>query len=214
MSGVAKRIVTADKIVTVQTIVTEEDRCIDYDDLLAAVRVEPDEWYETPWEHCDGYEHTKRRIGYYDHDGVFESVNVARCGRYDTYLLEFDHRAEKDFDDLYRYYRSNGASKGVAAEMVALSRRERMESLVNWYENGWEWWYVSAEYNGYEAMGCGGIDDYHYADTEVRAECADELADALEEDGFIIIGKPDRMSEYRKNRVANMNRKTRMFDWR
>ena len=217
MSSKVQRVLTDEKIVTVITTVTEEDRCVDYADLLAAVMVEPDNYPETPWEDCDGYEHTSRSYDYRDHDEMILSAgNVVRTGRSrcGTRVLEFDSAAEKDFDELYRYYRSHGASKGVANELVALSRKERMDQLVQWYENGWEYWYVCAEFNGYQASGCGGIDDYDYADTEVRSECADELAAQLEADGFIITGKPEPVNTYLENRKYHISRMIGLFNWR
>jgi hypothetical protein len=210
----AKRVVTSDTIVTVETTVTEESRFVEYSDLLDAVKIEADNWGDAPWDNCSGFEHTASRLGYYDYaEQANGANNIARTGR-DTYVLEFDCSVEKEFDDLYRWYRLYGASKGVAAELVAHDRKARMELLVGWYENGWEYWYVCAEYNGYEADGCGGIDDYEYADTEYRTELANDLAAQLEADGFIVTGKPDPTDAYREGRRSNFTRKIHMFDWR
>jgi hypothetical protein len=208
------RVVTEDKVVTVTTTVREESRWIDYADLLDCVEVKPDEWCDAPWDNCCGYGHETRPISYYDHDDMLDNAaHVARACR-ETLVVEFDNATEKGLDDEYRWYRSNGASKQVAAELVAQNRAARMEALIGWIQDGWEYWYVCAEYNGYEAAGCGGIDDYDYADTEYRRELADELAYELEKDGFVIIGKPDPAVATVANRKDELTRKINMFNRR
>jgi hypothetical protein len=74
--------------------------------------------------------------------------------------------------------------------MVAQSMRNRIDQLVKWYENGWEWWFCACEFNGCSAS-VGGIDDYDYASGECSTEVAMEITRQLEKDGYEVIGKPE-----------------------
>jgi len=199
-----ERIVQGDKIMTVTTTVMVEEREVDYNDLLDCVQVERDDWCGAPWDNCDGYGHTITRLGYNHHEGLEESNSSvywdrARC------IIEFDYAAESGFEDDYRYYRANGASKQVAFERVAQLRRERMDQLVEWYSNGWEYWVVTAEYNDFDACSCGGIDDYDYADGEMRNELAVELAGILEDNDFVVTGKPPAFDPVVARRESAIN---------
>jgi hypothetical protein len=209
-----QRVITEDKIVTIETVVTEQDRNVDYQDLLDCVEVKPDEWGDAPWDNCDGFGHETRGISYWDHDDMIQGANNVARTRRKTLVVEFDNASERCLDGDYRWYRSKGASKQVAAELVAQQRAFRMELLIGWLVNGWEYWVVCAEFNGYEACGCGGIDDYDYASGEVRAELADELAEQLEEDGFVITGKPVKGNSCLENRAHHMKQNVHIFDWK
>lgn len=207
--AVTKREVTDDKVITTTTIVREEPRHIDYQDLLDCVEIEQDDWHGAPWENCDGYDHEIGPVDFDHPDQTDSCAYVSARNGWSGRIIKHGTSTEDDLDDLYEYYRSRGQSKQVAFEAVAESRRLRMEQLVNWYENGWTYYYVKAEYNGYESRGCGGIDDYDYADTEIRSEEADELADQLEADGFIVTGKPEPFSK----EDARRNNCKQRLDW-
>ena len=115
--------------------------------------------------------------------------------------------------DLYRWYRDNGASKQVAREMVALSMRKRLDQLVEWYANDWEWWYCGGEYKGC-SDGVGGIDDYRYAHDEVRRECAENIAHQLEQAGYIVKGKPiPNAADARQQKRDRFRRNRTLFSW-
>ena len=202
-----QRIETDDSIVTVETTVTVKSKFVDYDDIRAAVTVEPDDWHETPWGCGDGWEHSANSPGYYDHDDVTESAGYARRGWNEpNVLIELDD----DLSGKYRYYRSHGQSKQVAAERVAQLKRERLAQLVKWYEDGWEWWYVSGEFDGYEGESCGGIDCSDYAE-EFADEVADGIADRMEKDGFVVTNRPERkVYSNTDNRRRSQNYLSRM----
>jgi hypothetical protein len=180
-----ERIVTADKIVTVTTDV--ESREISYDDIHAAVKIELDDFCgEAPWEEYDGWEHTARPLSWLDHDDITESRGYARTGRNDPNVL-----IEIDDDDIVNRWGCDGypgASKQVRKELIAQTKRDALDQLVKWYQEGWEYWYVGGEFKGYTA-GVGHVDDYEYAET-VRHEIADEIVAQLEDDGYIVVGRP------------------------
>ena len=67
MSRTTQRVETSDTIVTVTTTVEEHSKFVDYDDIRAAVTIEPDDRHEAPWENCDGWDHQFDR-GTIDHD--------------------------------------------------------------------------------------------------------------------------------------------------
>ena len=186
-----QRIITADKIVTVETVVTEDDRVVDYSDIEQ--RVEYDEWYnETPWESCDGWEHEFVGTGYYDHDdrrNHYSYVNRAArdggCG----FIIVTDESVIE-----WGCVGPTGCSKQVRFEAIAAAKRKATEQLVKWYENGWEWFTAVAEFEGY--MHCvGGIDCMDYAE-EVARECAAEVVDELERDGYIVENQPEPQRPY------------------
>src|SRR5690606_7545553 len=52
-------------------------------------------------------------------------------------------------ESLYKHYRQNGASRQVAAELVAADRRRRLDQLKEWYTHGWTDWYVSVDHPEY-----------------------------------------------------------------
>jgi len=116
-------------------------------------------------------------------------------------------------NDLYRWYRGNGASRQVGREMVALSLRKRLDQLVKWYTNGWEWWHCGGEYKGC-ADGIGGIDDYRYAHDEVRRECAENIAHQLEQAGYIVAGRPaPSAADTRRQKRDRFRRNQTLFSW-
>lgn len=213
-----ERFSTENTIVTVTT--REEPRYIDYADIFAAVTIEPDEWayeYEFPWEYCEGYSHDVRGANYYDHSDMLDNANhVGRWNR-SAHVVELDRDAEKSLESGYLWYRAEGASKQVAAELVAQRRQDTLEQLLDWLENGWDYWRVSGEYKGRATDSCGSIDCYDYAEDEVKSEVADELVAQLEADGFIITDKPveaDKAALCRANRRASIAARVNMFNRR
>jgi hypothetical protein len=201
--------------VLVQTTVTTEVESVyvDFDDILAAVEVSPDDSMngEAPWDWCDGYVHTVERVSRLD-----EARDKADLRR--GYCYSDGHReriiitAQWD-DDLYRWHRDNGASRQVAREMVALSMRKRLDQLVKWYTHDWEWWYCGGDYKGC-ADGVGGIDDYDYAHDEVRRECAENIAHQLEQAGYIVAGRPTPNAvDTRQQKRDRFRRNRTLFSW-
>jgi hypothetical protein len=175
-----------DRMITVTVDV--EPAIVDYDDILAATEVVPDEiGHDAPWECCDGWEHTVERINRYDI--VPETLDEAR-----GYCWHDGERVRivlaSDDGGVFDWHRGRGASRQVAAERVADQRRRQLDQLVKWYTDGWEWWGVTCEYAD-EGASVWGIDDADYADEYVRDEIASEVARQLEDKGYTVTGKPE-----------------------
>ena len=196
------------------TVTTEvESVYVDFDDILAAVEVSPDDSMggETPWDWCDGYVHVVTMASL-----IEEGRNTIDRRRGYCYSDSFRERivitAQWD-DDLCRWYCDNGASKQVAREMVALSLRKRLAQLVKWYATEWEWWYCGGQYKGF-SDGVGGIDDYDYAHDEVRRECAENIAHELEQAGYVVAGRPTSdPAAVRQQKRDRLRRNRTLFSW-
>lgn len=186
-----ERIVTSDKIVTVETIVREHDRVVSFDDILESVSIEYDDWNnEPPWENSDGWEHETRQLGYHDHDGLRESRGYARTRWNEpNVLIEIDDSTIKERWGCDAY---PGASKQVRFEAIAAAKRKALDQLVKWYEYGWEYYFIQGEYEGY-GDSVGGVDSYEYAE-ELRLEIAHEIANQMEADDYIVEDRPTQSS--------------------
>lgn len=159
---------------------------IDYNDILAAVEVEPDDWYMAPWENCDGYAHHVVECGEFDREAAGAFYNRG----YKLIVLD------EDTSDVYEWHRARGASKQVAREMEYMARRRLIAQLREWYRDGWQWWQVTCDYHGASA-GIGGVDDYDYAYNEVRHDVAGEVAYELEKEGYTVANRPEPRKFYR-----------------
>lgn len=194
MTSTITRIPNGDRMVTVETTFREGPICIDYDDIVTSIN--HDDWMgEAPWESCDGWDHETRKLGYYDHDGLFESRGYAQTDwNNPNVLIEID---DDDIVDKWGHTRRDGEAKQVWLERVARVKRNALDQLVKWYSDGWEWFAAGAEYGDY-SDGIGGIDSYSYAE-EMAEECRREVAAQMELDGYTVTGKPDPPKPY--NRV-------------
>ena len=204
---------TGDLLVHTTVTTAVEPVHVDFGGILAAVGVFPDVSMngETPWDWCDGYVHTVEQVSRLD-----EGRDTADRRR--GYCYSDGHRerivitAAWD-DDLCRWYRDSGASKQVAREMVALSMRKRLDQLRNWYEHGWEWWCCNVDFKGF-TDGVGGIDDFDYANDEVRRECAENIAYELDRIGYIVAGKPTLdPADAREQKRDRFRRNRALFSW-
>jgi hypothetical protein len=180
-----ERFVTENSITTVTTVI--EEREVSYDDVLESVSIENDDWSgEAPWESCDGWEHEARQLGYYDHEGLEDGRGYARTHRHSPNVL-----IEIDEDDIVNEWGCNGypgASKQVRAELIAQVKRNALDQLVKWYEDGWEYYSVCGGFNGCTDS-LGGIDCVEDAE-EMRRDVCNEICKQLESEGYIIIDRP------------------------
>lgn len=180
---------------------------VDYRDILEACEVVSDDLHGAPWEECDGWDHTTERARYIDDGDVTERRGYARVDRESVVITLTD-----DLADDYRYYRDRGMSKQSASEMVALARRKRLDIIVGWHENGYEWYGVKGEYLDREAS-VWGIDDYDYARDDVRHDIAGEIADELEDDGYTITHRPDPIRQHRQAKRDRLKRNLTLDCW-
>jgi hypothetical protein len=186
--------------------VTVESRpaVIDFADIREAVKVEPDECMsEAPWENCDGFEHVVRPIR--NNEEGDSDASFYHDGRRVIVVMETDH-------GIYDYLRANGASRQVAREAVARDRQRTIEQLIDWYQDGWQWWYVSCDYLD-ASDGVGGVDCEEYASGDCAEECAVNVAAELEDRGYTITGKPDRRAGYVENRRMVYRHRLALGTW-
>jgi len=117
---------------------------IDFEEILDATEIIRDEFNETPWANCDGFEHTatpERRMP--DEADAEAMRGNAWCDR-EHVIIQLE--PGEDWG-IYKHARENGASRQVAAESVAVSRRQTLDQLCHWYSDGWEWWGVRCTVN-------------------------------------------------------------------
>jgi hypothetical protein len=201
-----KRFVEADKIVTVTT--EETKRTVDFDSILESVSVEYDDWTnEAPWESCDGYEHSIERANFDCNDNRSDARGFVLTNDGRMLITISDDILEMwgNFD----YYHAAGCSKQVSAELVAQVKRKAMDQLVNWYSDGWSWYSVSGEYQGY-AGSIGGIDSECYAE-DCRVGVANEIAGQMEADGFIIENRPEPVNSDSRARMIDQLEQNKRF---
>jgi len=183
--------------------VESDSALVDYDDILAATKVEPDNCFgETPWENCDDFKHTCTTN--FDYNAL-HMRGYCYCDFLHTHAVI---QLSKDEDwGLYEWHRKHGATRQVAQEAVAAEHRRTLDQLVDWYSNGWQWFGVQCDFevlgeNFYDSI--WGIDDEDYAKQEVVPEIADAVADQLEKAGFTVNNRPIR--EPYPNRASKKTR--------
>jgi len=200
------------------TMIAVESRpaTIAFDDLLTTTEVVYDEHESmTPWEQCDGFEHTatpERRFR--EEANAHEMQGSVYCdGHRERLVIALPQ--EEDYG-IYQYMRERGASRQVAREAVAAERRRTLAQLVKWYDSGWEWYGVHCRF---EALGdeyqdsLWGIDDAEYAET-LKEEIALNVAAQLEEAGYTVTGKPEHRQTYtRADKQARLRRNLAAQSW-
>jgi hypothetical protein len=115
---------------------------------------------------------------------------------------------------IYEYARAKGASKQVARELEACSRRRDIKRIVEWRRYGeWQYYYVSCKFYGiHESL--SGIDDEEYANDYVRNEIADQVAYALEKRGYVIRGSRKLPKAVRKKgHLERLHRNLNSQNW-
>lgn len=197
---------------------------------------------ETPWESCDGYEHDiqteeqwleeieSRLALRFDYDYYKIEAYMKRCGlspitagattfRNKDDVGWSEGREEYvrviptyDFKHVYDYAREKGASKGVAQELVHCARRKTTFRLLKWLIDGWQWYGVEGKLHG-ETESVWGIDDPVYAEEYARQEIAEQLAHALEAQGWLIVKKPKDRRERREGAAARFKRNLAYQNW-
>ena len=179
--------VEGDKIV--KTTVEEFDRYVDWDDIKGDI--EGDDWTgEAPWEHSDGWEHEVEKTSHWDHEDRTESYTYYNTGGW------YDPKGFiiVDDDDVIKWgcVGPTGCSKQVRFEAIARAKRKATEQLVKWYENGWYVYCAFAKYGDYDSS-LGGIYGDSWADyvKECVEDCRHEVADQLEQDDYIVEGRPE-----------------------
>lgn len=181
-----------------------ESAIVEWQEILDVIKVEPDDWdCESPWENCDGYDHFVEDAIGPDEDS-FTAFQSMHTGRMQMIVMEYDQGT-------HDWYRAKGASKGVARQLTLQSMRKRIDQLVGWYCDGWEWWGVSGEIHGC-CVSVWGVDSYDYAVNDVKTEIADELAHELTAKGYEVTGEPDAKKPDSNERRERFHRNINFFN--
>lgn len=181
----------------IRTTRTEFDAVIDWQSILDACVVEPDETMsDAPWDWSGSLEHTARYAN--QTHGIYTCLD-AKGYFYDRGGRPRIVRMKPDLK-LFEWYRDHGCSRQVAAEMVAKQDRVDVSRIVNWRANGWQWWQVHCEINGVSDS-LGGINSESYARGECCADVARVVASDLDRAGYTITGLPDPEPCERRSRL-------------
>lgn len=187
---------------------------VDFQDILDATEVVYDDNGDTPWDNYDGFEHTCTPAHLFD----FDPSNMRGQCYCEGHRARVVIQLTKGEDwGVYQYHRERGASRQVAAEMVAANRRQTLDQLVKWYRDGWQWYGVKCDFEilgeeFYDSL--WGIDDGDYAERKIQPEIADHVAAELEKTGFTVIGRPARVYPTRQNKQERIQRNLQSQNWR
>jgi hypothetical protein len=205
---------------TMVTVTTKaDDAVVDYESILEAVQIDADDMNDAPWQNCDGFEHEAirgRQLEAWKYgDADVDAMRGHGHGDRDEFLIRVDPADVKKWG-IYDYMRAKGASKQVARELEAVNLRRTIDQIVKWYSEGWSYYYVNAKFRGYTA-GVGGVDDYDYADGEMRGEIADEIAHDMEKDGYTIENRPPEEKRFKNGYTLagwkdHLKRNVHLFD--
>jgi len=158
--------------------------------LMARVEIILDEYENrTPWDDCDGYEHD---LIEYDKDLHENSPHWFRQERGPRKVVVVTRETARDWG---AYGRHGGVTRHEAYLRGEQSRLRAIRQLRDWYADGWSWHTAKLEYQGYESRVGGWLGNYcHHLDTETTEEARDtvaaEVASAMDDDGYEIIGRP------------------------
>jgi hypothetical protein len=177
-----------EKMIVKSTSIAEYPATVDFDDILASCRIHDDNDSDAPWQNRDGYDHqtlTSEEVEFAEN--LHEMRGHLRYnGRFDLVVLN-DPPGWYEFG----YFHERGCSRQTAREMVAQSKRERLDQLVEWYDRGWESYGVTCDFRGYSSGGLWGIDDHEYAHDTIRIEEAEVVAALMETYGYTISNRPE-----------------------
>lgn len=205
-----------DKMISVE--VSERPAVIPFETLLKAVTVIPDQDAAAPWEDLDGYEHEyTTRADLYRKDlpiGVDE-LRKSRGWFYGNgYVGLLTLKPAADVG-LFEWAWARGASKQVAAELVAAQRRQTLEQLKKWYTHGSQHWFAKCEFEGEEDSVGFQDDDGSYTD-EIKEDLARSVAHDLTRRGFEVTGIPDGNTKEKRLacRKLTLSYNLALFNWK
>lgn len=189
MNKHTERILTADTIVTVETIVRTQPRTVDWADIVASV--ESDDDMGAPWKEHDGWEHSLEPV---EDPRANNSAGYIYRSLYDSWADDRYRGAVVKIDDdtlaEWGHVPHAGEAKQVFRERMAEVRREAVKHLVKWHTEGADWFGAVAEFKGYRASVWGILGEYSEAQEMAETEQRAEVAAQLEAAGYIVTGTP------------------------
>ena len=196
----------------VTTLTKAEPAVLDFEGILEATRVMPDDCSQAPWQTCDGL----------DHHIVTDETNGKASGSFDgarrgrqRVVLDHPERWEN-----FAWHRARGASKQVAFELARQEWQRTREYIADLRENGWTVWGVVCNFCGEHASLWGieatnppsSVDDSYLEST--RREIASAVAQALENQGYTVTAQPDAHADQRKSAKQRIKDNVHDQDWK
>ncbi len=152
-----------------------ESAIVDFQEIMDAVAIVPDDDRPAPWDAMDGWEH---------------ELVKARSDRQRGYIGRFAILAKEQ--GWYEYARNCGQSKQVAREYAAFQLGRMIDQLAEWRRNGYQYFGLTCEFKGAFDSIWGvepeSVDDW-------RRELAENVADALEKQGYSV-NRPPRKKQF------------------
>ena len=189
-----------------------EPAVLDFEEILEATRVMPDDCSQAPWQTYDGLDH---HIVTDETDGKASgSFDGARRGR-QRVVLDHPERWGN-----FAWHRARGASKQVAFELTRQEWQRTREYIADLRENGWTVWGVVCNFCGEHASLWGieatnppsSVDDSYLEST--RREIAIAVAQALEQTGYTVVNQPDAHADQRKSAKQRIKDNVHDQDWK
>lgn len=191
--------------------------------ILSRCDAAPDEYsWDLPWNAHDGWEHdlvkVEDHISYHADRGLIHDSRAFVNVDYRPHIILITDKsyAGDSRQSRFDWLRAKGASKQVAAEVVARQDQIYIDQLVKWYTEDVIWWkaFVYFDLLGecYENT-LGMIDDEHYAATDACTELALELIHQLTQDGFTVTDIPDPSLERKKAKHRRLQHNLNLFNW-
>ena len=197
-------------------------RAVDYDRLRKLVSIEPDPYHEAPWDAMDMYEHDIIWASDFagDSNSLRNALGFARSGGTSCLIVVHggmnNYKQTKNYQNEFDYYRELGASKQVAAEMIANRVAADTAKIADWYNNGIEWWFVTCRIvrgdKSYEDTLAGVLGTEEYEDS--AANVVDLVASYLEDDGYEIVNRPPTQRLKVVEFKQKLQRNKELFNWK
>lgn len=205
----------------VETRTTTHSAVIDYADILDACEVvdDSDSDMGPPWKEHDGWEHelitsVDDKVDHHVWEKLKNSESVFYCRDHGGWCQIAVTR--KHLEEWQGKFVRGTESRVVYEDRLAQCCREAIETLKNWYINGYYWYGVTCDYLDYSASLWGiQLEDDDSRDPyidNVKSEITSEVVGELEDDGYEVINKPPSWSEpkdvrYQRQRRENFSRR-------
>lgn len=160
---------------------------------------------EPPWDDGTIWRHRQQLPL---HEEEYKSVRFVKTqdGTPDFLITLIDSEDSNSREARFARFRNDGASKQVAAEMVAQQDRLCIEQLKDWYINGFDSWYVITKFPApFEVVNDSvfGIDDEDYANS-IRSGFIETFCLYAKNYGWKIIGGPTEAEQLAKQKKARL----------
>jgi hypothetical protein len=179
--------------------ILSDARCVEFEELLEATEVVPDDHISPgDWR-------------------IEDDCHLVPDDNADKYIIRRGRRyavrpSAKRRREVYRLYRQQGASRGVAWQLADKQSRNVARDAIVRYNNPPQYCGVVCEYAGRHSS-CWSYDCEKYAG-DCKAEIADEMAAQLVRDGWTVVNRPDWKAIAREETAQRFRRGVHLQDMR